>query len=185
MRTENKKGRLVVVSNRLPFTASVHDETLRFTESAGGLVSGLSAYLQGLKNTRPDDPRSYLWVGWPGSTIPPEAQAALTDEARRRFNAVPVLLDRKEMENFYFGFCNKTIWPLFHYFPTYALYQEEFWQQYKKVNAAFCDALIGTAPGRRCRVGPRLPPDAAPRAREGAGAQCSRRFFPPYPLPFI
>ncbi|MBP1624959.1 MAG: UDP-forming alpha,alpha-trehalose-phosphate synthase, partial [Acidobacteria bacterium] len=43
---------------------------------------------------------------------------------------------------FYWGFCNKTIWPLFHYFPSYTSYEEEFWQTYQRVNQKFCDALL-------------------------------------------
>jgi trehalose 6-phosphate synthase/phosphatase len=45
------------------------------------------------------------------------------------------------MDRFYFGFCNKTIWPLFHYFPSLTVYEEEHWRRYRGVNAAFCDAL--------------------------------------------
>ena len=46
------------------------------------------------------------------------------------------------MENFYHGFCNKTIWPLFHYFTTYAEYEKEYWLTYKRVNQIFFDALL-------------------------------------------
>ena len=45
------------------------------------------------------------------------------------------------MERFYLGFCNATIWPLFHYFPTYTVYEPTFWEQYKQINQCFCDAL--------------------------------------------
>jgi trehalose 6-phosphate synthase/phosphatase len=45
------------------------------------------------------------------------------------------------MEKFYLGFCNATIWPLFHYFTSYAIYQAPFWEQYKQINQLFADAL--------------------------------------------
>ena len=45
------------------------------------------------------------------------------------------------MEKFYLGFCNATIWPLFHYFTSYAIYQGPFWDQYKQINGLFADAL--------------------------------------------
>ena len=45
------------------------------------------------------------------------------------------------MERFYNGFCNKTLWPLFHYFPTLARYEEEYWQEYRNVNRVFSDAV--------------------------------------------
>src|SRR5947199_2077983 len=46
------------------------------------------------------------------------------------------------MEQFYFGFCNATIWPLFHYFPSFTIYQSSFWEQYRHVNQIFCDSLM-------------------------------------------
>ncbi len=58
------------------------------------------------------------------------------------FNYYPVFVTKKDMENFYNGFCNKTIWPLFHYFPSYTIYNEDYWASYKRVNEAFCDAVL-------------------------------------------
>ncbi|MGF1584413.1 MAG: trehalose-6-phosphate synthase [Bacteroidales bacterium] len=46
------------------------------------------------------------------------------------------------MENEYNGSYNKTIWPLFHYFPGYAVFDKEFWDDYKKVNTIFRDELL-------------------------------------------
>jgi trehalose 6-phosphate synthase/phosphatase len=46
------------------------------------------------------------------------------------------------MDRFYLGFCNKTIWPLFHYFPTLARYEEEYWQEYQSVNRRFGEAVV-------------------------------------------
>src|SRR2546422_4643044 len=46
------------------------------------------------------------------------------------------------MDGFYHGFCNSTIWPLFHYFPTYAKFDENDWAQYVKVNEVFRDSLL-------------------------------------------
>jgi len=52
-----------------------------------------------------------------------------------------VILSAEEMDQFYFGFCNRTIWPLFHYFTSITEFREEFWQQYVHVNQLFCDTL--------------------------------------------
>jgi trehalose 6-phosphate synthase/phosphatase len=46
------------------------------------------------------------------------------------------------MNSFYLGFCNKTIWPLFHYFPNYAVFNREHWDVYKRVNSIFRDQLL-------------------------------------------
>ncbi|RPH37729.1 bifunctional alpha,alpha-trehalose-phosphate synthase (UDP-forming)/trehalose-phosphatase [bacterium] len=144
-----RPGRLVVVSNRLPFTITTLDKELRFSESAGGLVSGLSSYLQSLASMA-NSPREHLWVGWPGATIPQEMQARVEEQARSRFYALPIFFNQKEMDEFYFGFCNKTIWPLFHYFPSYTSYSAETWDQYRTVNERFAEALSAVLrPGDR------------------------------------
>ena len=68
--------------------------------------------------------QEYVWVGWPGNTIDPSRQEELTATARESFHAVPVFLAHEEMEQFYHGFCNSTIWPLFHYFTAYSMFDE-------------------------------------------------------------
>jgi trehalose 6-phosphate synthase/phosphatase len=142
-------SRLVVVSNRLPFTIKIENQDIRFTESVGGLVSGLSAYLQNLSSMS-DEPQEHLWVGWPGGTIGEEMQESVREEAWQRSRALPVFFTQREMDEFYFGFCNKTIWPLFHYFPSYTSYFPGMWERYKEVNERFAEALTSVLlPGDR------------------------------------
>ncbi len=130
--------RLVVVSNRLPFTASGKDDKLVFRASPGGLVSGLTAYLESSK--RQPSSTDYLWVGWPGINVDEGSRDRLKSKAAKQ-QAWPVFLDAETMNGFYHGFCNSTIWPLFHYFPTYAKFDENYWLQYVKVNEVFRDSL--------------------------------------------
>ena len=130
---------LLVVSNRLPFTVSSRDNKLVFHASPGGLVSGLTAYLEW---ARQDPSRTdYLWVGWPGIDVEEGSRELLKTKAAKQ-KACPVFLDADTMKKFYQGFCNSTIWPLFHYFPTYAKFREEDWSQYVKVNEAFRDSIL-------------------------------------------
>ncbi len=133
--------RLVVVSNRLPFTVSFKDGTPEFKNSSGGLSTGLSSYLeQATANggNRPD----YFWLGWPGASIAPEHEAAVRAYGKEHFRSAPVLLPEESMDRFYHGFCNKTLWPLFHYFPTLARYEEEYWQEYQNVNRVFGEVVV-------------------------------------------
>ncbi|HYP40796.1 MAG TPA: bifunctional alpha,alpha-trehalose-phosphate synthase (UDP-forming)/trehalose-phosphatase [Chloroflexia bacterium] len=133
--------RLLIVANRSPFTVVEEDGELQFKVSSGGLVSGLSAYLDKLSaqmGTKAD----YLWVGWPGSKVSDKNRDKLKEVAASKFNSHPVFLSEEEMEKFYHGFCNKTVWPLFHYFPVYTTYGNEYWEVYKKVNQVFCDAVM-------------------------------------------
>ena len=134
--------RLIVVSNRLPFTVVFKDGQPQFKPSAGGLTTGLWSYLE----QKPPDGsggHEYLWMGWAGANIPPEHQASVRDYGERHFKSSPVFLPEESMDRFYLGFCNKTIWPLFHYFPTLTRYEEENWRQYQHVNRVFAEAVMG------------------------------------------
>lgn len=139
-------GRLLVVANRLPVNATRRAGELNFRPSPGGLAVGLSSL-----------PKSgnRLWVGWPGVT-----NEKLKGEERRQImgqlaaeDCHPIFLSRRQMEKYYQGFCNETIWPLFHYFPTRTVYEVQFWKTYKQVNSQFCDEVLKVAkPGDRIWV---------------------------------
>ena len=133
--------RVVVVSNRLPFSVSFKEGAPQFSESAGGLTTGLWSYLNrpAADGTEPPD---FLWMGWPGASVPPEHEPAVQAYAAKHFKSAPVFLPEESMDRFYLGFCNKTLWPLFHYFPTLTHYEEEHWQEYQHVNQVFSEAVI-------------------------------------------
>jgi trehalose 6-phosphate synthase/phosphatase len=133
--------RLIIVSNRLPFTVALKDGTADFNVSSGGLTTGLWSYLQrgaGRSETQPE----FLWLGWPGASVAPEHEEAVKAYAAREFRALPVFLPEDKMDRFYHGFCNKTLWPLFHYFPTLAHYEEDYWEEYKQVNRLYAEAVV-------------------------------------------
>lgn len=128
-------GRLIIAANRLPVSISKRDGQFRANPSPGGLAAGLAALPDSLKR---------LWVGWPG--VSGEALKAEGKEHIREQLAigdcVPVFLSQRQMDQYYLGFCNKTIWPLFHYFPGRTAFEQEYWRSYKQVNCQFCDALM-------------------------------------------
>lgn len=132
--------RLVIVSNRLPFNVSVDGDRIRYHPSTGGLVTGLASFREAQKKASALPPE-HLWIGWPGTSISGPLREQVIEESLSRYQSYPVFLSEAQMEQFYLGFCNATIWPLFHYFPSYALYQPPFWQQYKEINQLFADAL--------------------------------------------
>ncbi len=131
--------RLVIVSNRLPVNIATDEKGFRFEPSAGGLASGLSAFVEGARKAR-KGPSEITWIGWPGTTANNKEQ--IRSEVLERFNAHCVFLSTREVDTFYKGFCNKTIWPLFHYFPAYASYLKENWEQYIHVNEVFCNTVL-------------------------------------------
>ncbi|HWC59139.1 MAG TPA: trehalose-6-phosphate synthase, partial [Verrucomicrobiae bacterium] len=99
--------RLVIVSNRLPFTVSMTDGKPAFESSSGGLTTGLWSYLE--KNRAGSgEPFDFLWMGWPGRTIEPEHIPEVEAHAQR-FHAAPVYLSEESADRFYHGFCNKTL----------------------------------------------------------------------------
>jgi trehalose 6-phosphate synthase/phosphatase len=133
--------RLLIVSNRLPITLSEEEGQITLGKSAGGLVSGLSDYLESLESSSFTQ-AAHLWVGWPGAAISENIQNEVQQRCLSEFSAYPVFIPEEEMDNFYNGFCNKTIWPLFHCFPSHAVYEERFWDCYQRVNEIFCDTIV-------------------------------------------
>ncbi len=130
--------RLIIVSNRLPISAEVVNEKLHIKKSAGGLASGLETYLDSAKKRTASF--DYVWVGWPGEISEGVFQKELISKlAKDKLH--PVFLSEQQVENYYNGFSNDTIWPLFHYLPPYATYKQEHWDGYREVNEIFCKQL--------------------------------------------
>ena len=123
--------RTIIISNRLPVTVVKNGDEIEYIESIGGLSTGLKTYHK--------DGDS-VWVGWPGI-----AEEDLTGEEKEiiqkvlldKYQCFPVFLSEEEMDTYYYGFSNGTIWPLFHYFTSKTVYHEENWLSYKKVNEKF------------------------------------------------
>lgn len=136
-----RSQRIVIVSNRLPFTVVQDGEGIEFSESVGGLATGLRTLLTSAQGFL-SEPSEYVWVGWPGSSIREDICDQVKSKALAEYNCCPVFLSEQDLEHFYQGFCNETIWPLFHYFPTYARYDEAYWEQYRKVNESFSLTLL-------------------------------------------
>ncbi len=133
--------RLVIVSNRLPFSVALREGAPEFKPSSGGLTTGLWSYLEQNGQGGPGG-LDFLWVGWSGASVPPEHQDRVRDYGRREFKALPLFLDDQSVEHFYHGFCNNTLWPLFHYFPAVTKYERKDWLEYQRVNQIFADALL-------------------------------------------
>jgi len=128
--------RLLIVSNRLPFTIQEKKGDLHLEPSVGGLATGLRSWYKSSPS---------IWIGWAG--IGRKKIKGETDIMARLLaeNCHPVPLSQPDVEAYYQGICNRTIWPLFHYFPLYAEYSEGFWQAYERVNTTFANVVSGIA----------------------------------------
>ncbi len=133
--------RLIIVSNRLPVAVNKSNGKFSIAKSAGGLVSGLTDFLKSLKNNA-SGVNEYLWLGWPGDTIDKNDEEYVRQKVQKDYSASPIFLSKKLMDKVYLGFCNRTLWPLFHYFPNYAHFDLDYWFEYKRMNKVFCDELI-------------------------------------------
>ncbi len=131
--------RLLIVANRLPVTISKRKGKFTFSPSVGGLATALSSFKDAHEN---------LWLGScdiSSERLTGEDIKAIRKTLKDRYGSFPVFLSRKSIENHYQGFCNKTLWPLFHYFVQYTEFNKETWETYKNVNRKFCDELIAVA----------------------------------------
>ena len=130
-------GRLLIVSNRLPVSTVKRRGEVHIQPSVGGLATGLSSFYKSYHG---------LWIGWPGIALEKiKGEKKEVKEVLEPESCHPIFLSQQDIENFYYGFCNKTIWPLFHYFIQYTVFSKNFWNAYKQVNEAFCDAVVRIA----------------------------------------
>lgn len=129
-------GRILNVSNRLPVT--IDGEQIK--KSSGGLVSAL----QGVSEY--DSEEGLRWIGWPGGAIEdPQRKAELRKTLDEQYGYVPVFLTAEQIDGFYRGFSNSSLWPLLHYMPSKFRYQRDWWEQYRAVNEQFAEAVLSIA----------------------------------------
>ncbi len=127
-------SRLIIVSNRLPVSVQKYDGRLHYSRSVGGLATGMACLEDADK----------LWVGWPG-VARDELSDADAEDIRRCLSSddcLPVHMAAGDVRDFYHGFCNATIWPLFHYFPQYCQYDPVLWESYRRVNELFREQVL-------------------------------------------
>ncbi|MDP7570435.1 MAG: bifunctional alpha,alpha-trehalose-phosphate synthase (UDP-forming)/trehalose-phosphatase, partial [Myxococcota bacterium] len=116
---------VVVASNRLPFTFKHTAKGLVREPSAGGLVSALEPVLR---------KRGGTWVGWPGIDVWEGESIAARGEAYR---IRPVALSETEVQRYYHGFSNRTLWPLMHSLAPQARFDARDFVHYEEVNKRF------------------------------------------------
>ncbi|MBI4538452.1 MAG: trehalose-6-phosphate synthase [Gemmatimonadetes bacterium] len=131
---------LIVASNRLPFVLE-RDASgeWRIEPGSGGLVTALVPVLRD---------RGGIWIGWPGSVESDEGDIEqILERATRRspYQVRPVPLTEEERDNFYYGFSNEIIWPLFHDFQTLCTFDPEYWKAYEAVNRKFARVIAAAS----------------------------------------
>ena len=131
--------RIVIVAYRLPFTLKQRGSSLTAIQNTGGLVSAILSLTNRVKSPDGDaEMEKIVWVG-------------KSDYDSDRMNALPEVKDKFELrsvkipdsinDKFYGGFCNDLIWPLFHYFPSMAVFGQGYFESYRKANELFFNEL--------------------------------------------
>ncbi|WP_431107631.1 bifunctional alpha,alpha-trehalose-phosphate synthase (UDP-forming)/trehalose-phosphatase [Winogradskyella poriferorum] len=128
-------NKTIIVSNRLPLQVSIQENSLEIVPSVGGLATGMkSVHAEG----------NGIWIGWSG--IPEnELSSELSNEVQskiRNEKCVSVPLTNQDIEEYYEGFSNRALWPLFHYFMEYSKFEQKEWEAYKRVNEKFAEVVI-------------------------------------------
>ncbi len=125
---------LLVISNRLPVAISGEEGDWHVEQSAGGLVTALSPLLKKNKG---------VWIGWAGCNPDVPVHQLLKSYCENLdCELIPVLLTEDEVTNYYRGFANRAIWPLFHDLLGHATFSAEQWEVYVDVNRKFAQAIV-------------------------------------------
>ena len=128
-------SKTIILSNRLPLQISVENGELEITPSIGGLATGLKSFHK--------DGNS-IWIGWSGLTedeIPENLKEEVIKKAREEA-CIAVNFTAEEIEGFYYGFSNRGIWPLFHYFMEFTEWDTNQWEAYQNVNRKYALAIL-------------------------------------------
>ena len=126
--------RLLIVSNRLPVAATEEDgNERRIRPSQGGLVTALAPVLRD---------RGGLWIGWPGTSEEADLEELVAIGSRDAgYILKPVVLSAEEIKQYYFGFSNEILWPLFHDFQSRCNFDPAYWNTYQAVNRKFAQVI--------------------------------------------
>src|SRR3954451_19109872 len=131
-KTEITKAELVIVANRLPVDRVENpDGSEGWRRSPGGLVTAIEPVMRTSEG---------VWIGWSGGAADPHDP--FVDDG---LSLVPVPLSGEEVEDFYEGFSNWTLWPLYHDVVAKPAFHREWWDAYVRVNRRFAEMAAEVA----------------------------------------
>ncbi len=126
--------KLIIIANRLPLKISHNEHNeLEFVRSEGGLTTGLDSLEMDIE---------MHWVGWPGANAETDQEQEYITKYLDDLNFHPVFLTTEQIQGYYEGYSNSTLWPLCHYFYSFVEYENRYWETYKIVNELFCQAAL-------------------------------------------
>lgn len=135
--------RLVIAAYRLPFNFTLGKTgKYKAVQNSGGLVSAILSLSEKFKSSENQFANNKIvWAGM-ADNLPEDVDAKLLKN--KHFDLCPIQIS-KELDTLYYGgFCNDLIWPLFHYFPSFSVFDSEYFKAYEEANAIFCKELLKT-----------------------------------------
>lgn len=131
--------RIVIVAYRLPFKVVEENNTKILQQNSGGLVSAMLAISEKIQTLYKNKiSQKILWFGFSEQTKEEFEEVA---SQNNNFDIFPVSIPTEIQSLYYEGFCNDTIWPLFHYFPMFTVFDKQYFDAYKTANEIFCDTI--------------------------------------------
>jgi trehalose 6-phosphate synthase/phosphatase len=131
-------GRLIIVAYRLPFKIIRENDRVQLFQNSGGLVSAVLSLVNDQTSAVFSSEQKIQWIGFSENTREElEGQSLVNDD----FEAHPVFIPEEVNENYYEGFCNNLVWPLCHYFPSLAKFEDAYFEAYQVANRLFFDKV--------------------------------------------
>ncbi|OAG28809.1 trehalose 6-phosphate synthase [Nematocida displodere] len=130
-----EKGRILVVSNRLPLKVKKEAGKYVYTPTSGGLVTGLNCAQETL---------NFLWVG-SLENVPAEEREEVRKNCIETFKFYPIFVEDEMYSKYYNNMCNGVLWPLLHSFSDLISYDIADYIAYKRVNEQFAAAILEMA----------------------------------------
>ena len=123
------KGKLILVSNREPYSNYFHKEKIVLQSTGGSLVSVLDPLMLEAGNT---------WIAWGSGKADFDAtdssQRIKIGDKKNSYWLRRIKLSKKEVNEYYIGYSNRTLWPLVHLMTEKIQFNENYWKTYKEVN---------------------------------------------------
>ena len=169
--TGRREADFIVVANRLPVDLErMPDGTERWKHSPGGLVSALDPFLRSHHGA---------WVGWPGD---PRCRRARV-RGRRPARCTPSCSRADEVRDYYEGFSNATLWPLYHDVVAPPVFERDWWRQLRPGQQPVRRRRRQGRRPRRDRLDPGLPAPARPGHAPRTAPRPAHRLLPAHPVP--
>jgi alpha,alpha-trehalose-phosphate synthase [UDP-forming]/trehalose-phosphatase len=128
---------LIIVSNREPYIHKVTGRSVKVDAPVGGLTASLDEVMKSIGGT---------WVAWGSGTgdrnTVDSNDSLQVPPGNPSYRLRRVWLDQQQVDNYYHGYSNHVLWPLCHIALDRIYFRKKYWDDYKRANAAFAEAVL-------------------------------------------